>query len=134
MAKLRHVAIFVEDPDKTAKFFEDAFDMTLAQKTETVRYMTDGTVNVALIQHRPGETTLGVDHFGMWVDDIDEARARAERAGATFHDGPPRVSGRYYEIKYNSPDGTLFDLTHTGWVGAVKDVVPAEEPEPVAAR
>ena len=60
MAKLRHVAMFVEDPDKTAKFFEEAFDMTLAQKTKTVRFMTDGTVNVALIQHRPGVTKLGL--------------------------------------------------------------------------
>ena len=134
MAKLRHVAMFVEDPDKTAKFFEEAFDMTLAQKTKTVRFMTDGTVNVALIQHRPGETKLGLDHFGMWVDDIEEAKAKAERAGATFEEGPPRVSGRYYEIKYISPDGTTFDLSPTGWVGAVRDVVPAGDAEPVSAR
>ena len=32
----------------------------------------------------------------------------------------------YYEVKYKDPDGVVFDLTHTGWVGAVKEVVPAE--------
>ena len=28
--------------------------------------------------------------------------------------------------KYKDPIGTVFDLTHTGWVGAVKDVLPAK--------
>jgi len=32
----------------------------------------------------------------------------------------------YYEVKYKDPDGVVFDLTHTGWVGAVKEVVPAD--------
>jgi hypothetical protein len=26
--------------------------------------------------------------------------------------------------------GLVFDLTHKGWAGAVKDVVPAKEPVP----
>jgi lactoylglutathione lyase len=30
----------------------------------------------------------------------------------------------FYEAKYKSPTGLVFDLTHTGWAGAVKDVVP----------
>ncbi len=29
----------------------------------------------------------------------------------------------YYEAKYKDPLGIVFDLTHTGWIGAVKDVV-----------
>ena len=32
----------------------------------------------------------------------------------------------YYEAKYKDPLGIVFDLTHTGWVGAVKDVVAAK--------
>jgi methylmalonyl-CoA/ethylmalonyl-CoA epimerase len=31
----------------------------------------------------------------------------------------------FYEAKYRDPDGVVFDLTHTGWRGAVKEVVPA---------
>jgi methylmalonyl-CoA/ethylmalonyl-CoA epimerase len=30
----------------------------------------------------------------------------------------------YYEVKYRTPDGIVFDLTESGWKGAVKDVVP----------
>ena len=29
----------------------------------------------------------------------------------------------FYEAKYKDPLGIVFDLTHTGWAGAVKDVV-----------
>ena len=33
----------------------------------------------------------------------------------------------YYEAKYKDPLGIVFDLTHTGWIGAVKDVVAKRE-------
>ena len=32
MAKLRHIALIVPDPEKAAKFFQDAFDMKVAGK------------------------------------------------------------------------------------------------------
>jgi len=32
----------------------------------------------------------------------------------------------FYEIKYRSPMGGIFDITTSGWRGAVKDVVPAD--------
>jgi lactoylglutathione lyase len=34
--------------------------------------------------------------------------------------------GVFYEVKYTDPNGIVFDLTHTGWRGAVKEVVAAE--------
>ncbi len=37
--------------------------------------------------------------------------------------GAPADAHSYYEAKYKDPNGIVFDLTHTGWVGAVKDVV-----------
>ena len=30
-----------------------------------------------------------------------------------------------YEVKYRDPNGVVFDLTHSGWKGAVKEVKPA---------
>lgn len=136
MAKLRHIALSVSDCAKARKFFEDAFDMKMVGEVgERVVYMSDGTMNVALINRggRPlgwdkEELFFGVDHFGMWVDDIKEARAKVEAAGATYVMGN-EASDRnvFYEIKYRDTLGNLFDLTANGWVGAVKEVVPAEE-------
>src|SRR5436190_21956564 len=45
MAKLRHIALIVPDPEKAAKFFEEAFDMKVAGKARRGLYVSDGTVN-----------------------------------------------------------------------------------------
>ena len=33
----------------------------------------------------------------------------------------------YYEVKYTTPEGIVFDITESGWKGAVKEVTPATE-------
>src|SRR5499427_6348143 len=80
MAKLRHIALIVPDPEKAAKFFEDAFDMKVAGKARRGLYVTDGTVNVALLKQE-GDEKVGIYHFGMWVDDLDEAEKKVVGAG-----------------------------------------------------
>ena len=30
----------------------------------------------------------------------------------------------FYEVKYRTPDGIVFDITESGWKGAVKEVEP----------
>jgi methylmalonyl-CoA/ethylmalonyl-CoA epimerase len=145
MAKLRHIALSVSDCAAARKFFEEAFDMkTVGQRADQVVYMTDGTINVALINRagRPlgwekEELFFGIDHFGMWVDDIEEACRKVEAAGAKHVMGSRADDPTtFYEIKYRDPLGNLFDLTTSGWKGAVKDVVPAGEaaPEKAAAE
>src|SRR5262245_26985528 len=131
MAKLRHIALIVPDPEKAAKFFEDAFDMKVAGKARRGLYVSDGTVNVALLKQE-GDEKVGIYHFGMWVDDLDEAEKKVVGAGGKYLAGRPEPAApgatahSYYEAKYKDPLGIVFDLTHTGWVGAVKDVVAAK--------
>ena len=87
MAKLRHIALSVADLDQARKFFEDAFDMEMVGKAGAGVYMSDGTINIALLARhgRPlgyegEEPFYGIDHFGIWVDDIDAACAKVEAA------------------------------------------------------
>jgi lactoylglutathione lyase len=132
MAKLRHLAIAVKDPEKAAKFFEDAFGMTRAGNAMRGVYMSDGVINVALLNFGdepvPGfdKGYEGLIHFGMWVDDTDVADKRIREAGGTYLTGrfesDPNV---FYEVKYKTPEGFVFDVSANGWRGAVKDVVPA---------
>jgi len=143
MAKLRHIALSVSDVDVACKFFEEAFDMKfVSRRGNQVVYVTDGTMNVALINRegRPlgwdkDELFYGIDHFGMWVDDVAAARRKVEAAGAKYvmgaEDSAPNA---FYEIKYRDPLGNLFDITANGWAGAVKNVIPAEESEPEAKK
>ncbi len=123
MAKLRHIAILVPDPEQAAQFFERAFDMKRAGRARRGIYVSDGTVNVALLKVEEGERA-GIYHFGMWVDDLAEAEEKAQSAGATYLAGRPTSLNSFYECKYRDPLGNVFDLTHNGWVGAVKEVVP----------
>jgi methylmalonyl-CoA/ethylmalonyl-CoA epimerase len=124
MAKLRHLAIFVPDPEASAVFFEHAFEMKRVAAVPGVLYVSDGTVNVALIKAETPEEKVGIDHFGMWVDDLDDARRKAVEAGATPVGGPPPQPGAFYETKFRDANGIVFDISHTGWAGAVKDVAP----------
>ena len=136
MGKLRHIALSVDDVEEAKKFFEEAFDMESVGESGTgTAYLTDGTINIALLNRKGKplgyegeEPFFGIDHFGIWVDNAEEACAKAEAAGATHvmgnKSGDPNS---FYEIKYRSPMGGIFDITAGGWRGAVKDVIPAEK-------
>jgi lactoylglutathione lyase len=123
MAKLRHVALIVEDPESSARFFEQAFDMKRAGKARRGIYMSDGTINVALLKREDDKERIGIYHFGMWVDDLEVAEKKVVEAGGEYLAGRPTSPNSFYEAKYRDPNGIVFDLTHSGWAGAVKDVV-----------
>jgi methylmalonyl-CoA/ethylmalonyl-CoA epimerase len=132
--KLRHIAIAVRDPEAAAKFFEQAFGMTRAGNAMRGVYMTDGIMNVALLnfgdepiagfEDKPGHT--GLIHFGMWVDSVEDIDGKITTAGGRYLTGRKETNPNvYYEVKYTTPEGIVFDVTESGWKGAVKDVVPA---------
>jgi methylmalonyl-CoA/ethylmalonyl-CoA epimerase len=134
MAKLRHIAIAVKDPEAAATFFEQAFGMTRAGNAMRGVYMTDGIMNVALLNFAeepvPGfesqEGYEGLIHFGMWVDSVEEIDSKIKAAGGSYMTGRKEANPNvFYEVKYKTPDGIVFDVTESGWKGAVKDVVPA---------
>ena len=130
MAKLRHIAVAVPDPDKAAKFYVDTFGLKAVGRTEsplaTGVYLSDGTINLALLSYKTdgaagaerGKGFVGVHHFGFWVDDLDAHGQAIERNGGSyFLDLPIETNSLYYEKKYRDPDGIIFDISHNGWVG-----------------
>ncbi|MGJ7531109.1 VOC family protein [Variovorax sp. GB1P17] len=142
MEKLRHIALSVSDPEQAAQFFEQAFGMTRAGRAMRGWYMTDGVMNVALLNFKdetvPGYAGLkdvrGVIHFGMWVDNLEAAEARVKAAGGTYLTGRKETDPNvFYEVKYRTPDGIVFDITESGWKGATKEVAAVMPPSaPVA--
>ena len=136
MERLRHIAISVRDPEAAANFFEKAFGMTRAGNAMRGVYLTDGVVNVAFLNFgdepiagfEEQKDVCGLIHFGMWVDSLEESDAKVRAAGGQYLAGrkesDPNV---FYEVKYKTPEGIVFDLTENGWRGAAKDVVPAPE-------
>lgn len=120
-SKLRHLAILVPDPESSAVFFEQAFGMTRSGTARRGIYMSDGTMNVALLRVNLEKEKVGLFHFGMWVDDLEEAEKQVQAAGATYLSGRPDSPNSFYETKYRDPNGIVFDMTHSGWAGAIKE-------------
>src|ERR1700681_3528527 len=135
MARLRHIAIAISvpDPEAAAKFFERAFGMKRAGNAMRGVYMTDGVVNVALLNFgdepiagfEDRKDICGLIHFGMWVDSVEESDAKVRAAGGSYLTGRKETDPNvFYEVKYTTPEGIVFDITESGWKGAVKEVSP----------
>ena len=139
MAHLRHIALSVPDPEKTAKFYEKTFGLkrigTLDHSQASGIYLSDGVINMAVLRYNSddvvykdgGKDYVGLHHFGIWVDDLEAAKRDLEANGGSYLSGrPPAESdraNRFYEVKYFDPDGIVVDITESGWGGALKDVV-----------
>ena len=131
MARIRHIAIAVPDPKKTAEFYINTFGLKQVGETDsplaTGVYLSDGFINVALLKYKTddaagkerGKDYVGMHHFGFQVEDLKEAGSRIEDNGGTFFlDLPEQRNTLYYEQKWRDPNGIIFDISHMGWVGA----------------
>ncbi len=119
MAKLRHVALSVEDPDAAAKFYERAFGMERVRESKFGVMMSDGTVSLALLDLKVNDNApdergadfVGIHHLGFLVDDMDETCESVEDAGGKYHGQVKSVGkGPKYERKYRDPTGVVLDV------------------------
>jgi catechol 2,3-dioxygenase-like lactoylglutathione lyase family enzyme len=128
MPKLRHIALSVPDPEKSAEFYIRCFGMHRVGSTDSPLavgvYLSDGVINLALLKYKTdeaagkerGKSYVGVHHFGFVVEDLKAASQTIEGNGGTFFlDLPASADTLYYERKYRDPDGIIFDISHHGW-------------------
>ena len=129
MAKIKHIALSVQDPEKTARFYEEVFGLKRVGTTESVLasgvYLSDGDINIALLNYKSDEMSgmaaggkdfVGTHHFGFQVDDADSVKKKIEAHGGTFFmDLPALKDTLYYEEKYRDPEGVIFDVSQHGW-------------------
>jgi catechol 2,3-dioxygenase-like lactoylglutathione lyase family enzyme len=125
-ARLRHIAIVTDDPQKAAKFWHDAFGLEIMSCGENAATLSDGFVNLALVKSHmitPQESVepgfSGLHHIGFAVNDLDGAIKRLQGAQAEQIEGelqvPETIDDLPFEMKWASPDGVIFDLSHTDW-------------------
>ena len=128
MAKLRHIAIACKDPDVMADFYCKAFDFKIVRTSDGPlaygHHLSDGTIDLAILRFKTDQIGKGMDytglhHFGILVDDLDDAATKvAAHGGEHYMDQsePERVGG--FEVKMYGPEGVLFDIAEHGWAGA----------------
>ena len=141
MARLRHIALVVKDLERSADFYCKAFEMTRSAMTEgpTARriYLSDGEVNLALLQYKSEEGSgledpigfVGAHDFGFQVDDLGDARAAIEGAGGKFFFDLGREGEDGFERKFKDPDGIIFDINTDGWPMTSSRKRPAQAAE-----
>jgi catechol 2,3-dioxygenase-like lactoylglutathione lyase family enzyme len=121
MAKLRHIAIRTADPEQTAAWYKQAFDLEEVGRARNGVYLSDGDINIAILRTSTettrGEVAPGIHHLGFLVEDLDAACGKLAGLGAERLPSAP-LAGNYYEVKHLGPDGVEFDVSATGWAGA----------------
>lgn len=113
MGKLRHIAITVDDMEKTASFYEKAFDLKRVRESDVAIMLSDGTVSLAIIhsQNVNAEGRKGLHHIGFLVDGMEEGAAKVEESGGVYHGQIRGIgAGPQSERKYRDPNGLHFDV------------------------
>lgn len=129
MARIKHIAIRTTEPEKTAAFYQKAFDLQQVGKGKSGVYLSDGHINIAILSMRAaaeGETMrLGVDHVGFQVDNVEETVTRVKELGGkaltemeAAAPTDPSKPQSYFEIKCVGPDNQVIDVSNAGWAGA----------------
>ena len=129
MAQIKHIAIRTHDVEKTAAFYKEAFGLKQVGVGQSGIYLTDGHLNIAILNFRPvtaGESMkLGVDHVGFQVDNVDAHVARIKNLGGKSLNErnevvtkDPAQAQSYFEVKCVGPDDQVIDVSSAGWVGA----------------
>ena len=131
---IRHLAIASDNPAKAAEFYKQNFGWTEMKRfgldpnkpDEAPRpsgvFMTDGTLNIAILKFADDQLLKGVDytglhHFGVVVEDVNEWMDLLMKQGCARvpYEIPP---GTHAEYKFRGPDGVVFDITGHQWDGS----------------
>ena len=116
---LEHVNLTVADLDRSIAFYCDLLELHVRWKgpiddRRIGAHVGDERHYLALFQATANGTVdhdylrPGVNHFGFVVDDLDDARERATRLGATVHLEAEYEPGR--RIYFLDPDGHEVEL------------------------
>jgi catechol 2,3-dioxygenase-like lactoylglutathione lyase family enzyme len=137
LSKIQHVAIVSENFVREAKFYEAVLGMRRSKpgsaeeeraiQTNYAVSVSDGYVGMTIIGRKPGYNP-GLHHFGIDVDNVEEACARIKQE---YPDVAvlKRPSNRpFATFGAHDPEGNYFDLTQEGMQNRrVVDVEPARE-------
>jgi catechol 2,3-dioxygenase-like lactoylglutathione lyase family enzyme len=113
MARIRHLAIVTENRERLVNFYTNAFGMKVVDGVGPAIYLSDGYLNVAIIQKRP-QYKEGLYHFGIEVDDIEALKPICKELGAAS-EIQKRPPNREAEYRVHDPDGNPIDLSQHGW-------------------
>ena len=117
-----HMHLRSRDVKKTAEYYRDTFDAKIVESIQSDgRPRTDLDLNgltifiapvaaEATTPPAPAEPYTGLDHFGLRVDDMDEAVAELKRRGARFSMEPRTIRPGVRIAFIQAPDNVRIEL------------------------
>ncbi len=106
--RIRHIAINVEDLDKTAEYYKRVFGMEEKHRRPggTI-YLSDGHLDLALIHTE--KYPWGIHHFGFKVDSVKEIEKIADTKAED------NTYGAIAESWIKDVEGNRVDVSEHGW-------------------
>ena len=117
MARIVHIALKVEDLERTTQFYENVFgfkEMETAQvRDHTSRHLSDGAIDLALIKYDAEESKESlaagqgpcIHHFAIEVEDIEKYAAEIAKFGCEIISNPGVIP-----VKFRAPGGTVAEI------------------------
>ncbi len=138
MPKLRHIALATQNPEATADFYKKAFGFKEVKKVTSELahgfFLSDGTINLAVLKFKQwdqlgkGLDYVGLHHFGVIVDDVDDWTNKLESLGAEcLLRRPNDRSVDDFEVKFRGPDGVVFDIAEHPWPGTASAATETDD-------
>jgi lactoylglutathione lyase len=122
MSRIVHLALKVEDLERTTEFYQKVFGFvemnTEKVRDHTSRHLSDGVLDVALIRYDAGTESAEsraagagpcIHHFAVEVDSIEAATRQVQSYGCEIISDPGVVP-----VKFRAPGGTVCELVPKG--------------------
>ena len=122
MSRIVHLALKVEDLERTTEFYQKVFCFvemnTEKVRDHTSRHLSDGVLDVALIKYDAGTESAEskaagegpcIHHFAVEVDSIAAATRQVLSYGCEIISDPGVVP-----VKFRAPGGTVCELVPKG--------------------
>ena len=122
MSRIVHLALKVEDLERTTEFYRKVFgfkEMNTAKvRDHTSRHLSDGVLDVALIKYDAGTESAEsraagegpcIHHFAVEVDNVRAATKQVQAYGCEIISDPGVIP-----VKFRAPGGTVCELVPKG--------------------
>jgi catechol 2,3-dioxygenase-like lactoylglutathione lyase family enzyme len=137
VAKLRHIAFIVKEPQKLFDYYQQVFGVEEVRRSPTGSiHVIDGLFNLALLQQVEAESEVvnthradgqetnqrqGINHYGFIVEKLDEVVSKLDES---IKRGESPQNGRPAEMRVIDPWGNNFDLSSRGFLGREERKLP----------